>query len=62
MLGRRQYRRSSRTIKAGDLIKDAALEIAGSGGGKPDLAQAGGTNINGIDLAFGKIRACLFNL
>ena len=30
------------TIKAGDLIKDVAKIVGGGGGGRPDLAQAGG--------------------
>jgi len=33
----------STNIKAGDLIKKLAPVIGGSGGGKPELAQAGGT-------------------
>lgn len=31
-------------IKAGDLVKHAAEQIGGKGGGRPDLAQAGGTD------------------
>ena len=34
------------------LIKEVAVAIAGSGGGRPDQAQAGGTNPAGIDEAF----------
>ena len=34
------------------LIKEVAAAIAGSGGGRPDQAQAGGTNPAGIDEAF----------
>ena len=30
-------------FKAGDLIKDLAPIVGGSGGGKPELAQAGGS-------------------
>ena len=33
----------SASIKAGDLIKQLAPVVGGSGGGKPELAQAGGT-------------------
>ena len=32
----------SKGLKAGDIIKDVAKIICGSGGGRPDLAQAGG--------------------
>ncbi|NOS87710.1 MAG: alanine--tRNA ligase, partial [Methylococcaceae bacterium] len=31
-------------IKAGDLVNVVATQIGGKGGGKPDLAQAGGNN------------------
>lgn len=32
------------TVKAGDLVKFAAEQVGGKGGGRPDLAQAGGTD------------------
>ena len=32
-------------VKAGDLVKHAAEQVGGKGGGRPDLAQAGGTNV-----------------
>ena len=31
-------------VKAGDLVKFAAEQVGGKGGGRPDLAQAGGTD------------------
>lgn len=37
------------------LIKEVAAEIGGSGGGRPDMAQAGGNNPAGIDAAFEKL-------
>lgn len=49
----------TQSIKAGDLVKEAASEIAGNGGGKPDMAQAGGTNAAGLDKAFEKIRSMI---
>lgn len=49
----------TQNIKAGDLVKEAATEIAGNGGGKPDMAQAGGTNAAGLDKAFEKIRSMI---
>ena len=37
--------------KAGDLIRPIAQMIGGSGGGRPDMAQAGGTQIDKLDEA-----------
>ena len=39
------------------LIKEVAAPIAGSGGGRPDQAQAGGTNPEGIDEAMDVLKA-----
>ena len=39
------------------LIKDVAAAIGGSGGGRPDQAQAGGNNAGGIDEAFRILKA-----
>ena len=36
---------------AGDLIKDAAKAVGGGGGGKGDVATAGGKDVDGIDEA-----------
>ncbi len=41
---------------APQLIKEAAAAIGGSGGGRPDLAQAGGSDAAGIDAAFAIVR------
>ena len=38
------------------LIKDVAAEVSGSGGGRPDMAQAGGTNPAGIPAALAKLK------
>lgn len=38
-------------IKAGDLIKPVAEQIGGKGGGRPDFAQAGGTDAAALDNA-----------
>jgi len=45
----------SRKIKAGDLIKEMAKEVDGSGGGRPEMAQAGGKNPAGLSRALGKV-------
>jgi alanyl-tRNA synthetase len=38
-------------IKAGSIIKAAAKALGGGGGGKPDLAQGGGPNVEKLDEA-----------
>jgi alanyl-tRNA synthetase len=38
-------------VQAGELIKDAARSVGGGGGGKGDVATAGGKNPDGIDEA-----------
>lgn len=38
-------------FKAGELIQTVSAKVGGSGGGRPDMAQAGGTNVAGLDEA-----------
>jgi alanyl-tRNA synthetase len=38
-------------FNANDLIKKIAIHIGGTGGGRPDFAQAGGTDFNKLDEA-----------
>lgn len=38
-------------LKAGDLVNVAASLVDGKGGGRPDMAQAGGNNPQGLDAA-----------
>ena len=49
----------SKKIKAGDLIKEMAVEVDGSGGGRPDMAQAGGKNPAGLAKALDKVFALI---
>ncbi len=42
-------------IKAGDLIKVMAAEVGGTGGGRPELAQAGGKNPEGLPNALASV-------
>ncbi|MFM8316708.1 MAG: alanine--tRNA ligase, partial [Deltaproteobacteria bacterium] len=44
---------------AGKIVKELAPEVGGSGGGRADFAQAGGTNPAGIPAAFSKFRSWL---
>ncbi len=46
-------------FKAGDLIKESASLFAGGGGGRPNMAQAGGKNPDGIPAAIDKIKSLL---
>lgn len=39
---------------SGNLIKELAAHVGGGGGGKPNMAQAGGKNAGGIDTAIAK--------
>jgi alanyl-tRNA synthetase len=38
-------------LHAGNIIKKVASLVGGSGGGRPDFAQAGGKNVEGVDQA-----------
>ncbi len=44
-------------LKAGDLVKAAAVLCGGNGGGRPDMAQAGGKNIDSVPAALKEIRS-----
>jgi len=43
------------TLKAGELIKEMAAAVGGTGGGRPEMAQAGGKNPEGLEAALEKI-------
>ncbi|HNA86834.1 MAG TPA: alanine--tRNA ligase [Nitrospira sp.] len=42
-------------LKAGELIKEMATEVGGTGGGRPEMAQAGGKNPEGLGPALEKV-------
>ena len=42
-------------VRAGDLINFVAEQVGGKGGGRPDFAQAGGSNPDGLDAALGSV-------
>ena len=51
-----------RGIRAGDIIRAAAVHIDGRGGGRPELAEAGGTNAAGLDAALASVEATVRSL
>ena len=48
-------------IKAGDLLQHVAAQIGGSGGGRPDLAQGGGTDVGALNAALDSVPDWLAN-
>ena len=42
-------------LKAGELIKEMAVEVGGTGGGRPEMAQAGGKDPAKLDAALEKV-------
>jgi alanyl-tRNA synthetase len=45
------------TIKAGELVNFVAQQVGGKGGGKPDMAMAGGTDPSRLSAALDSVRA-----
>jgi alanyl-tRNA synthetase len=43
-------------IKAGDLDNHVATQVGGKGGGRPDMAQAGGTDAAALPAALASVR------
>jgi alanyl-tRNA synthetase len=43
-------------VKAGELVNFVALQVGGKGGGRPDMAQAGGTNPKGLPDALASVK------
>ena len=44
-------------VKAGELVNHVAQQVGGKGGGRPDMAQAGGTDPAGLPAALQSVRA-----
>jgi alanyl-tRNA synthetase len=42
-------------VRAGDVVRELATVIGGRGGGKPNLAQAGGPDVGKLDEALEKV-------
>ena len=47
------------SVAAGDLIRDAAKAVGGGGGGKGDIATAGGKDPSAIDAALELARSAV---
>ncbi|MEM9383676.1 MAG: alanine--tRNA ligase [Pseudomonadota bacterium] len=45
----------SKRIKAGDLVNQVAAQVGGKGGGRPDMAQAGGDQPEKLDAALASV-------
>jgi len=48
---------STAKVKAGELVNFVASQVGGKGGGKPDMAMAGGTQPAGLDAALASVQA-----
>ncbi|QIL80037.1 alanine--tRNA ligase [Diaphorobacter sp. HDW4A] len=44
-------------VKAGELVNFVAQQVGGKGGGKPDMAMAGGTDASGVAAALASVQA-----
>ena len=47
----------SGTIKAGDLVGFVATQVGGKGGGRPDMAMGGGTDLAALSGALASVKA-----
>ena len=45
----------SKQLKAGDLVNMVASQVGGKGGGRPDMAMAGGSQPENLDKALGSV-------
>ena len=44
-------------VKAGELVNVVAQQVGGKGGGRPDMAQAGGTQPENLGAALASVKA-----
>jgi alanyl-tRNA synthetase len=44
-------------VKAGEIVGAVAAQVGGRGGGRPDFAQAGGTDVSKLDAALASVEA-----
>ena len=42
-------------VKAGDVVNSVAVQVGGKGGGRPDMAQAGGTQPENLESAISSV-------
>ncbi|MCK5480833.1 MAG: alanine--tRNA ligase, partial [Gammaproteobacteria bacterium] len=48
-------REQTATVKAGELVNFVASQVGGKGGGRPDMAQAGGNQPENLDAALASV-------
>jgi len=48
---------TERRVKAGDLVNYVAQQVGGKGGGRPDMAMAGGTDPSKLAPALASVQA-----
>ncbi|HUH39788.1 MAG TPA: DHHA1 domain-containing protein, partial [Castellaniella sp.] len=44
-------------VKAGELVGSVAAQVGGKGGGRPDMAMGGGTDVGALDGALADVQA-----
>ncbi|HHC74095.1 MAG TPA: hypothetical protein ENK78_03350, partial [Thiothrix sp.] len=49
----------TKQIKAGDVVNHVAKQVGGKGGGRPDMAMAGGNDAAALDGALASVPAWL---
>jgi alanyl-tRNA synthetase len=49
-------------VQAGKIVGQIAAKVGGKGGGRPDLAEAGGNDVAGLDAALASAAAVVGEL